>query len=157
MVISDKIKTKTKVQNTLKKLKDKAQSANSEPDKHAIDAALEKAEHEAYIGRDDITGTLFCTPLSGYGSSRDLRVIFSIMQGACSLSQLTLRAGMGRSTVFNVIQLIQEPFPVGYSMVIESTEQGYVIKDFGVINQQIAEKLGAKHIEYKKKLNKANQ
>lgn len=90
------------------------------------------------------TGLLFSEPPSGYGSSRDLRVICSLMNHKktyVTLSEIMEDTGLGRTTTILVIRLLQEEFPKGYGMKISSSINGYQLNDTGVFDREKLERL----------------
>ncbi len=85
------------------------------------------------------TGKLFKEPPSGYGSARDLRVLYSLMSSKdafVTLANMVEDTGLSRTTVIQVVRLLQESFPTGYGMEIKSSINGYQVLDTGIFDSK---------------------
>lgn len=82
------------------------------------------------------TGSLFKHPPTGFNSSRDARLIYAlyVYNNGITLANLPEITGLGRTTCHRMLKLFNMPFPVGYGMTIESTDTGYKVADWGIID-----------------------
>lgn len=82
------------------------------------------------------TGSLFTQPPTGFNSSRDARLLYAffVYSKGITLDSLPEITGLGRTTCHRMLKLFNMPFPVGYGMTIESTDTGYKVRDWGIID-----------------------
>jgi hypothetical protein len=81
-------------------------------------------------------GTLFkASPATE--SSYETRLIYAIEKlEKPTSSNISEALGMNRKSVINRIQVLNKPYPEGYSMTITSSTIGYSIEDYGILDKR---------------------